>query len=172
VPDGWQAETIPFPLEFAPELAHRGQEELRFMGGFVDPDSPRHWPYALAWWLEDEPPTNEAGLADEHAAYFRGLCTAVDGGAHAFDPLHFAARLRATGTGVSPSGNSFLRSEGEVATYDPFATGRPITLLVRIRRLACEAARHAVLLLAASPRPLGDPVWAELDAQLDAFRCA
>jgi hypothetical protein len=30
VPDGWRTETIPFPLDFAPELKYEGVEELRF----------------------------------------------------------------------------------------------------------------------------------------------
>jgi hypothetical protein len=171
VPDGWQAETIPFPLEFAPELAHRGIEELRFMDGFFHPESPRHWSYALAWWLEDDPPSDEEGLARELATYFRGLCMAVDAGAHAFDPLRFAARLQAVDAGTSADGRNILMSEGEIATYDPFKTGRPITLHVRIRRLACQGAGHNVLLLAASPRPYDDPVWVDLDTQLSAFRC-
>ena len=34
VPVGWKAETIPFPLGFAPGLAYRGVEELRFPPGF------------------------------------------------------------------------------------------------------------------------------------------
>lgn len=171
VPDGWLAETIPFPIEFAPELAHRGLEEVRFMDGFFDPDSPRHWSYALAWWLEDDPPSDEAVLGRELAAYYRGLCAAADRGAHAFDPLRFAARFQAVGIRTSADGRSFLESEGEVATYDPFGTGLPITLRMRIRRFTCPASRHGVLLLAASLLPWGDPVWAELETQLDSFRC-
>ena len=34
VPDGWRSETIPFPLEFAPSIPHRGVEEIRFAPGF------------------------------------------------------------------------------------------------------------------------------------------
>src|SRR5262245_33462421 len=30
IPEGWQHETIPFPLEFAPDLPYQGVEELRF----------------------------------------------------------------------------------------------------------------------------------------------
>ena len=29
MPAGWKSETIPFPIEFAPLLLHRGVEELR-----------------------------------------------------------------------------------------------------------------------------------------------
>ncbi len=34
-PEGWQTETIPFPLEFAPEIKYEGLEELRFAPGMV-----------------------------------------------------------------------------------------------------------------------------------------
>lgn len=33
IPEGWRTETIPFPLEFAPELSYEGYEELRFSPG-------------------------------------------------------------------------------------------------------------------------------------------
>ena len=35
-PEGWRTETIPFPLEFAPELEYEGLEELRFAPGMFD----------------------------------------------------------------------------------------------------------------------------------------
>jgi hypothetical protein len=38
VPAEWKSEIIPFPLGFAPGLAHRGLEELRFPPGFNNPD--------------------------------------------------------------------------------------------------------------------------------------
>src|SRR3954469_12003229 len=43
LPEGWKAETIPFPLDFAPDLRHTGVEELRFSPGFGDPAAPDNW---------------------------------------------------------------------------------------------------------------------------------
>ena len=37
VPAGWRSEVIPFPLDFAPSLTHRGFEEIRFAPGMFDP---------------------------------------------------------------------------------------------------------------------------------------
>ena len=34
-PEGWRTETIPFPLEFAPEIKYEGLEELRFALGMM-----------------------------------------------------------------------------------------------------------------------------------------
>src|SRR5258706_6745120 len=53
IPAGWKHEVIAFPLEFAPSLAHRGVEELRFPPGFLD-DGANHWSYAFVWRLDDD----------------------------------------------------------------------------------------------------------------------
>ncbi|MBA3459003.1 MAG: hypothetical protein H0T46_03510, partial [Deltaproteobacteria bacterium] len=73
VPAGWKHELIPFPLEFAPTLAHRGVEELRFPPGFLDEASPNRWSYAFVWRLEDPAVLDAPKLAAELAAYLRGL---------------------------------------------------------------------------------------------------
>src|SRR5689334_4549959 len=53
LPAKWRAEVIPFPLEFAPALAHRGFEELRFPPGFFDPSAGDYWSYTFVWRSED-----------------------------------------------------------------------------------------------------------------------
>jgi hypothetical protein len=78
VPVTWRSETIPFPLGFAPELVHRGVEELRFPAGFLDPTSPDYWSYAFVWRLEDDPAIDATTLGRELTVYFRGLIAAVD----------------------------------------------------------------------------------------------
>lgn len=73
VPEGWKEETIPFPLGFAPTIAHRGVEELRFPPGFLKQEDPHAWAYTFVWRLEDRAELDEAQLAGELTAYFRGL---------------------------------------------------------------------------------------------------
>jgi hypothetical protein len=46
-PEGWRTETIPFPLEFAPELDYEGLEELRFAPGMFKEGSADFWSYAF-----------------------------------------------------------------------------------------------------------------------------
>jgi hypothetical protein len=48
-PEGWRTETIPFPLEFAPALAYRGVEELRFPKAFLVPGDDWYFSYAFVW---------------------------------------------------------------------------------------------------------------------------
>ncbi|MGE0549969.1 MAG: hypothetical protein AB7R00_23075 [Kofleriaceae bacterium] len=121
---GWRSETIPFPLEFAPTLAHRGVEELRFAPGFFDPAAPGYFTYAFVWRTEDAAQLDATALGTELTAYFRGLIDAVDehkritardeivaraqaSGADAFaidatiyDAFKTAERLQLTGTAV------------------------------------------------------------------------
>jgi hypothetical protein len=78
VPAGWRSEVIPFPLDFAPALAHRGVEEIRFPPGFFDPASPQRWSYVFVWRLEDPAELAPDALAAELTTYFQGLVHAVD----------------------------------------------------------------------------------------------
>src|SRR6185312_11054653 len=85
VPVGWKHEVIPIPLEFAPSLAHRGVEELRFPPGFLDAKSHNYCSYAFVWRLEDSAELDAAAVGAELTAYFRGLLVAVDGDKHRVD---------------------------------------------------------------------------------------
>src|SRR5512138_1452561 len=73
IPAGWKSETIPFPLEFAPAITHRGVEELRFPPGMFDPAAPGYWSYTFVWRTDDEALIAAPVLAAELTTYFRGL---------------------------------------------------------------------------------------------------
>ncbi len=165
VPTGWKHETIPFPLDFAPELPYRGVEELRFMPGFSTPDAPDFWSYDFAWWLEDTPSFDALTLSSALTTYFRGLALAVGKDKYSFDPQRFRAELA-------------LRSEGaerilagDVWSYDPFKTGKELVLHVEMRLTRCPRAGRNALLFCVSPRPSEDPVWAELRSCAAAWHC-
>src|SRR5262245_24762641 len=77
-PEGWRAEQIPFPLEFAPSLPHQGVEEIRFAPGFFDPAAPGYWSYTFVWRLDAAAPFDAGVVGSELTTYFRGLIAAVD----------------------------------------------------------------------------------------------
>jgi hypothetical protein len=114
VPDGFRGETIPFPLDFAPSLSHRGAEELRFAPGVFDPAAPGYWSYAFAWRTDDAAALDAAALAGELTAYFRGLIDAVDTAKQITDREAIVvtatpaggdgARLRPSSRSISPAG--------------------------------------------------------------------
>ena len=143
VPDGFRSETIPFPLEFAPTLDHRGVEELRFAPGFFDPTAPGYWSYTFVWRVEDAALLDAAGLSRELDLYFRGLLTAVDAAAVQAlrDPIAVTA---------APAGQGFAITARVV---DAFKTKRPLTLTGRAERRACPGG--ALWIFALSPESSG-----------------
>jgi RNA polymerase subunit RPABC4/transcription elongation factor Spt4 len=126
IPDGWRAETLPFPLSFAPSIAHKGVEELRFGPGMFDPAAARYWSYAFAWRLDDAAQVAPAQLADELTAYFRGLLVAVDADKHRIaDP---------TAIKVDVDAQYAIRAH----VIDAFATGQPVDLDGFAQRTTCN----------------------------------
>jgi len=165
-PDGWRTETIPFPLDFAPSIPHRGVEELRFPKAFLAPANDWYFSYAFVWYLAAPGPADVPALESDLVIYFRGLAIAVGGADRADIAAHtFAADLSgdlATGTVT-----------GVVEAFDPFATQKPVTLQFRVHAVPCTSAHERALVFLASPRPAadGDAVWTELEHLASAFHC-
>ena len=150
VPDRWRSELIPFPLEFAPDLPHRGVEEIRFSPGFFDPAAPGYWSYAFVWRL-DAPATFADGVvASELTTYFRGLIAAVD-------EKHEIADREAIAVHATPAGDHLALAAHIV---DAFTTKQAVELVGTATAIACERGAVWVFVLA----PATSPVRQELDA--------
>lgn len=170
VPEGWNHETIPFPLEFAKDLPYSGVEELRFSPGMFVPDQDGYWSYAFLWWLDGKPALGAGELEDGLRRYFAGLITAVakDKG-FTIDPARFAASIHAVpGTPVK-LGHPVQVLAGTVDTYDGFKTGKPLVLNVEAWVWDCGAKRAALVL--ASPKSLESPIWKSLRQRRDELAC-
>ena len=165
VPTGWKHETFALPPEFAPALPYHGTEDLRFMPGFSSPTAPDFWSYDLVWWLDQPPPFDATSLAATLTTYFRGLSTAVGGSKYHLDP----ARYRAVLTPVPASDPP--RLTGQVFTYDPFATGLPITLNVEAELRSCPGTKQVAIVVALSPKDTTDSVWKALRVTADTLVC-
>jgi hypothetical protein len=167
LPAGWKREVIPFPLEFALELAYRGKEVLRFAPRFFDAASPTYFSYAFAWVLDGAPPLDAPTLEADLARYFAGLCREVGGKKFQFDAARFRAHLA-----PSEARRAGARAlHGTVDTYDPFGDGRPLTLHVEVEIVDCPGGGPRVALFAASPADAGAPVWNELNSRVADLRC-
>ncbi|HMG23772.1 MAG TPA: hypothetical protein VK607_20705 [Kofleriaceae bacterium] len=127
IPDGFRGETLPFPLEFAPGLGHKGVEELRFAPGFFDPSAPGYWSYAFVWRTDDPAELDAAAIGGELTAYFRGLIAAVDQAKQITDRDAIAVR-------ATPSGARFALA---AHVYDAFRTKQPVELVGWAERGAC-----------------------------------
>jgi hypothetical protein len=158
VPDGWRSETIPFPLEFAPDIPHRGVEELRFAPDFFKPESPGYWTYAFAWIVTGATPLDLPRLERELTAYFRGLTAAVARDKKDLPPLdldRIEVRIGSDG-------------RGSARTFDAFGDGRQIDLDIAVRVQPCGPGR-AVLVSAA--RRGQSPLTPSLEEVVQSFRC-
>jgi hypothetical protein len=157
VPPGWRSEVIPFPLDFAPALAHRGYEDLRFPPGMFDPAAPGYWSYVFVWRTDDDARLDAKALGDELTQYFRGLIAAVD------DKRRITARDQIVAT-AAPDGARFALT---AHVFDAFKTAQPIDLTGWAERRACATGALWIFVLARE----GSPIRAELDALGRAAQC-
>jgi hypothetical protein len=156
VPAGWREETIPFPLGFAPTLAYRGVEELRFPPGFFEPGSAEYWSYAFIWRLDDDPAIDAATLGAELTTYFRGLIDAVD------EKKQIVARdsvVAAAAASAEPAGFALTAH-----VFDAFGTGQAIDLAGHAARVPCPSG-GSLWTFILSPRAENLPRLAELASQ-------
>jgi hypothetical protein len=128
VPEGFRGETIPFPLDFAPGLAHQGVEELRFAPGFFDPEAPGYWAYTFVWRTSDPAELDAAALAAELTTYFRGLIDAVDQAKAITDRAAIVAQAESVGPRFAVTAHVF----------DAFKTKQPLDLVGWAERRACR----------------------------------
>lgn len=167
-PTGWRTETIPFPLDFAPDIQHRGIVEVRFSPGFRDPAAPSFWSYAFVWWLEDDVALTRQLISDELTRYYFGLSKAVAGDKYSVRADQFRTDLK-DDVLATPYSSAY---RGMIDSFDPFKTGKPIRLTVRIRVGKCEAPRRRFMLVEASPQPVTAAIWTELSQVGDSFECS
>ena len=164
VPDGWRTETIPFPLEFAPELPYVGLEELRFAPGMFEEESEEFWTYVFVWWVQADAPTELDVLARHLEDYYRGLAVAVaESRDSEVGDSAFSVSL------LAGNGNGFT---GTAETLDAFVTQEQVHLNLRGDTLDCLAQDRRMFFFALSPQPEEHPVWEQLAAIRDGFRCS
>ena len=157
-PAGWKSETIPFPLDFAPSLAHRGVEELRFAPGFFEPDQPGYWSYAFTWRTEDPANLDAAALGAELTAYFQGLIAVVD------EQRRITARDEIVAR-AEPDGPGKFRLTAHV--FDAFKTAAPLDLVGWAERKACGSAALWVFVLS----PAKSTLRGELETLARSAQC-
>lgn len=170
--EGWRQETIPFPLEFAPDLPYKGVEELRFSPGMFKSDQGGYWSYAFVWWLDGHPALDASELNSSLQSYFAGLCTSVakDKG-QTIDPAKISASLHAVAGPERKLGHAVAAYAGTVDSYDPFVTGKPITLNLEVWVWDCDRSGKRAAMILVSPKPASAPIWSSLRKRRDAFVC-
>ena len=167
-PDGWRTETIPFPLDFAPELDYEGLEELRFSPGMFIEMKVDFWSYAFVWWVPEDTVLDAERLQTDLEIYFRGLTRAV-AETREFDPGEPDFEVQLSSVESSPPDQASW--EGTVRTFDVFTTRRPIRLRTRIDILRCPEQGRLAAFFQFSPQPVRNRIWEVMEDMRQGFRC-
>lgn len=169
-PAGWRFERIDFPLSFAPVLPYKGFEELRFAPGMFKPDSDTYFTYIFAMKITDDVALDAAALQSLLETYFRGLCrTVAKDKKFDIDVSKISAQVRAD----QPDAQTGRNFRATVVSFDPFVTGKPLTLNLEMMVIDVGQTDHRIF-AAVSPKPTDSPVWQLLRTLKDEFknRCA
>jgi hypothetical protein len=166
--DGWRTETIPLPLDFAPEIDYSGLEELRFAPGMFEAGAGDFWSYAFVWWIPSGSDVSAETLKHDLEAYFDGLAAAVSK-SRGFDPGDARARAELRPILTFAAANPMF--DGTVAAYDPFVTRAMVRLNLQIEIFTCSEQGRLAVFFALSPQSLGHPVWGELGKIREGFGC-
>jgi len=156
-PAGWRKETMTFPLAFAPSLAYRGHEALRFAQSFFDPNADTYFTYTFAFILDDAPPFAPERFAADLRVYFQGLMSSV--GKKPSPPEHHTVTLTGDATAF----------RGAAETVDAFGDGRRVELSIVGESQLCGGRR--IILASLSPRPPSDPIWSALESVRRTLQC-
>ncbi|MCP3915523.1 MAG: hypothetical protein GY711_08215 [bacterium] len=150
-PDGWRFEHLAFPLDFAPDIALQGFEELRFAPGMFDAEADDYFTYAFAIRAESDEAVDALWVEDFLDRYYLGLCKAVAGSKGVqIDPAQIDATVAAAGDGWT----------ARIRIIEPFVTMKPLTLELDLE--VRHGARTTDILGLASPQPREAGVWKPL----------
>jgi len=152
-PDNWRSEILPFPLEFAPEIALTGFEDVLFAPGWADKDSEAFWTYHFTWFIDLEEPMSVDFLEKNIKMYFDGLANAVLKGNT--DNAEFKE--------PDPALCLFIKTaegfQGKLRVFDPFFTKDAILLNVKVKEVICKKSNKQIVSFNISPKGIADPIW-------------
>jgi pimeloyl-ACP methyl ester carboxylesterase len=168
-PENWSSEVILFPIDFAPALAYKGFEDLRFAPGWGDEKSNERWAYTLLWWLDDNYTFDEKILQQNLESYFTGLTRrrAVADKLNMQTFTNAKAQVKKTGT----DNNDISTYTATVNIFDAQVTKKPNVLYIKIHIKNCLDKSNTILLFEVSALPSDKPVWQQLDKLNTDIRC-
>lgn len=167
-PEGWNTETISFPLGFAPELDYKGFEELRFTPGMFKQDQDDFWAYVFVWWIPADTEISAAQLQKDLDAYYHGLNHTKNEGREGQPEI---PAVHSVVNAVDTPEGEPLRFTGTIDTFDSFVTQEPISLNFRAEVIACAAQGRVAVFFELSPQPTTHAVWTDLQKIREGFRC-
>jgi len=173
-PHQWQGAVFDVPTWFAKDMSYTGREVIRFHDGFYDEKSTGFWTYAFALLVEQtETPTTDA-LLEETKRYFVGLARGIgDKNVKDYPENKIKVQSKSEWVTLKPTKKQQSEKRSQVyflESFDPFTTGKPIKLNVKITTWLCSDSQRAIH-YSVSPHSLSDKIWTQLDKEVDALQC-
>ncbi|MGH1337291.1 MAG: hypothetical protein ACRBFS_14300 [Aureispira sp.] len=159
IPKDWRYEKIDLPMDFAPEMTHKGFEELRFGPGMFDATTASYFTYLFAVSFEETNKIEKKVLEKFLLQYYRGLCKAVAGSKDfSIDYTQIKVRLKK----IKRSKGRAAHYLAELVFFDAFTNGQQIVLHMDLELTTDRAAQKTYLLALVSPQDKTQSIWAYL----------
>lgn len=171
-PEGWAKERMQFPLGFAKDLDHKGVEDLRFAPGMFKPEAPDYFSYAFLMWLDGSVPFDAKSIEKDLLKYYKGLCGAVASSRKLdLDLSKITVKVVRQEKKGRLGGEDADVSHAQIDWYDPFTTGKPLTLHLELWTRPADDGKRSCLLAIASPKEKTAPIWESLRKIQAGFTC-
>jgi hypothetical protein len=167
-PEGWGVERFGIPIEFAPSIAYKGVEDIRFTPGWGNVESEEYWSYAFLWYLDGKQVMDVKTIEKNLTAYYNGLVGRnIEPRKISKDKL---VNLVASVKEVATEKGDLKTFSGTVKMLDYMAQ-KPMTLNCMVHVKSCQDNAHSYVFYQLSPKPFGDKVWKSLTELSDSFKC-
>ena len=171
-PEGWGKERMEFPLSFAKDLDYKGLEELRFAPGMFKAEAADYFSYAFMMWIDGKMSFEPKSLEKDLLKYYKGLCATVARGKKLdLDLSKISVKVTKQDKKGSLGGEDADFFHAQIDWYDPFVTGKPLTLHLEMWGRAADGQKRSCLFACASPKEKSAPVWEALRKIQAGFTC-
>ncbi|MFV1984051.1 MAG: hypothetical protein ACC657_10975 [Thiohalomonadales bacterium] len=168
-PNGWTGAVFDVPTWFAKDMLYSGREVIRFHDGFYDEQSTGFWTYAFALMVEQSKQPTTQELLEETKRYFVGLARGI-GDKNIKDYPAEKIRVTTKSDWKTSDSSQYQSQLFFLESYDPFTTGKPIKLNVKITTWPCSESYWAIH-YTISPHPMSHTIWNLLDKEVKALKC-
>lgn len=168
IPEDWNVERFLIPISFAPQIAYKGVEDIRFAPGWGKVNSDEYWTYAFLWYLEGFLQIDATVIAGNLKTYYSGLIE-INGASDSIS----ADKL----TPVLTSFTETTTEKGDLKTFTgtiemtDYMQHKPIMLNCIVHWKSCPDENRTILYFALSPKPSTHANWIMLNQLWKDFTC-
>lgn len=168
--EGWGVERFLIPPDFAPKIAYKAVEDIRFTKGWGDSTSAEYWSYAFLWFIGGKVEVNESLIQQHLQWYYDGLI------GRNVEPRKIPLSML-TPTIVTVTKNTNA-SAGDITTYTgtvkmlDYMRQKPMLLNLSIHYKICDGQDKTFLFHELSPQLTTHEVWKKMDALWEDFSCS